>query len=233
MMKHVKEYDVIVIGGGAAGIVASISAARAGAFVLLCEKMPKLGKKIRISGNGRCNISNDVVDAACFNPEAKELVESALARFGPEEILRFFKDLGLRVYSDKGRIFPITNQSTSVMDLLELELARLGVEVRLGSEITKIERKPDGFSAESKAGDTLGARRVILTAGGKSYPVVGTDGSAYAMALGFGHRLIEPVPSTVPLLSEDRWCKELSGVKIVAGVRYRIGTHLGPCIEGN
>src|SRR3989338_4290691 len=101
MTKLQKNYDTMIAGGGAAGIMAAITAGRAGASVLLCEKMPKLGKKIRISGNGRCNITNDALSSSGFNHEAKGIVESIFSRFGKHEILAFFKELGLRVYSDK------------------------------------------------------------------------------------------------------------------------------------
>lgn len=231
---NVKKYDVVIAGGGAAGITSAIFAAKAGASVLLCEKMSKLGKKVRISGNGRCNITNDILDPTCFNPEAKAIVESVLARFGKHEILRFFKDLGLRVYSaEDGRVFPITNQSVSVMDVLELELSRQGVEVRLDCEVTVIDRSGKDFSLEFKAGGSVEAHRCILTAGGKSYPIGGTDGSAYAMAIKFGHHLVEPVPSTVALLSKDPWCPILTGQKIIAGVRWQADGKTGPCIEGD
>ena len=226
-------WDVAVIGGGGAGILAAISAARKGARTLLAEKMPKLGKKVRISGNGRCNISNDRLDAGCYNDEAKAIVESVFARFGRIDILNFFKELGLRVYSDKeGRVFPVTNQSVSLMDLVELELSRLGVDVRCEAGVTAIKKTADGFELQSAAGP-LRAKRVILCAGGKSYPVSGTDGSAYAMALGFGHTMVEPVPSTVPLLSDDSWCPNLSGQKITATVRAEVDGVTGPAFTGD
>lgn len=233
MTDRKNSFDVVVIGGGGAGMLAAISAARKGASTLLCEKMPKLGKKVRISGNGRCNITNDRVDADGYDPGSKKIVESVLARFGRLDILQFFRDLGLRVYSDKeGRVFPITNQSASVMDLLELELSKQGVEVRCDAEITGIKRSHGGFFLESKSG-AVHARRIILCAGGKSYPVSGTDGSAYALAMQFGHTLVEPVPSTVPLLSDDPWCRHLTGQKITATVRYQIGETSGPAFTGD
>ena len=223
----------MVVGGGGAGINAGISAGRKGASTLICEKMPKLGKKVRISGNGRCNITNDKLDATCYNPESKAIIESILSRFGRLDILKFFKELGLRVYSDKeGRVFPITNQSASVMDVLELELSRLGVEIRSDCEVTSIKKSAGGFALESKQG-LLEAQRVILCSGGKSYPISGTDGSAYALATHFGHTLVEPVPSTVPLLCQDPWCRHLTGQKIAAAVRYEIDGVAGPVIEGD
>lgn len=222
-----------VIGGGGAGMVAAISASRQGARVVICEKMPKLGKKVRIAGNGRCNITNDRLDTTCYNPESKPIVESIFARFGRIDILNFFKQLGLRFFSDKeGRVFPITNQSASVMDALELELARLGVEVRYHCEVTDIKKILRGFSINTKS-ESINVRNVILCAGGKSYPIGGTDGSAYSLALAFGHTLVEPVPSTVPLVVHDPWCKHLTGQKITASVRYQINGVTGPVVSGD
>src|SRR3989338_6400569 len=159
--------DVVVIGGGGAGMACAISAARKGARVLLCEKMQKLGKKVRISGNGRCNLTNDKLDASCFNPEAKEVVESVLSQFGRVDILKFFKELGVRVYSDKeGRVFPVTNQAASVLDALELELSRLAVEIKCDSPVLALQKTKEGFSLELSGG-SIAARHVILAAGGK------------------------------------------------------------------
>ena len=224
-------YDVVIIGGGGAGMAAAISAARGGSQVLICEKMQKLGKKVRISGNGRCNLTNDKLDASFFNPDAKAVVESVFAQFGRLDILKFFKELGLRVYSDKeGRVFPITNQAASVLDALELELSRLGVEFKCGSPVLAIKKTKEGFLLDLPSG-SIGAQRVVLAAGGKSYPIYGTDGSAYALATAFGHTLTETVPITVPLTSDDPWCKELSGQKILASVRYEIDGVTGPAVE--
>ncbi len=234
MPKSSDLYDVVVIGAGGAGITAAISAARKKAHVLLCEKMPKIAKKVRISGNGRCNLTNDKLDHTCFNSDAKAIVESVFAQFGRLDILKFFKELGLRVYSDKeGRVFPITNQSASVIDVLELELSRLGVDVRTGCEVKSLKKAGQGFELELK-GEGMGpvtAKKVILAAGGKSYPIYGTDGSAYALATQFGHTITEPVPSTVPLLCEDPWCKQLTGQKIVATVRWEIDGKMGSPLE--
>ncbi len=194
MPKSSDLYDVVVIGAGGAGITASISASRKKAGVLLCEKMPKIAKKVRISGNGRCNLTNDKLDHTCFNSDAKTIVESVFAQFGRLDILKFFKELGLRVYSDKeGRVFPITNQSASVIDVLELELSRLGVDVRTGCEVKSLKKTGQSFELEFKDEGLapVTAKKVILAAGGKSYPIYGTDGSAYALATQFGHMITD------------------------------------------
>lgn len=227
-----KSYDIAVIGGGASGIVAAISARRAGASVLLCEKNRRLGKKVRASGNGRCNLLNETLDSSFYNPEAKPLVDSVLARFGKQEALRFFKELGLAVFSDKGRIFPATNQAASVMEVLEMELSRAGAHVEYEAEVISLDAETGGFKMMLKNGFYFYARRVLLCGGGKSYPISGSDGKAYDLALRFGHRLIEPVPSTVALLSKDPWCAVLQGQKMRVAVRWLVGGQTGPRVDG-
>ncbi len=216
-------FDVAVIGGGAAGMVAAISAGRAGAAVLLLEKMPRLGKKILATGGGRCNFMNERLSPAAYNAEALPLVEAVLAKFGKEEILGFFKQLGLEFYAEEGRMFPVTNQAATVADLLELELSRLGIPVRCGAGVERMIRQSDGWSLGCPEGRSFTARSVILCGGGKSYPSLGADGGAYDLALKLGHRLVEPVPSTVPLGASDPWCHRLQGQRVFAGVTSLIG----------
>jgi hypothetical protein len=211
-------YDVTVIGGGAAGLVAAISAKRKGANVLICEKTPRPGKKILITGAGRCNLLNERLDASFFNPEAKTLAESIFAKFGKNDILSFFEELGLQTYCDEGRIFPITNQASSVLSVIEIEISRLGIPSEYNSEITGIRAVNNGFELVSKNHKHFTTKKVILTGGGKSYPATGSDGNVYALAQTFGHRIIEPVPSTVPLLARDPWCHFLQGQKVSATV---------------
>lgn len=224
--------DVAVIGGGASGIVAALSAARAGARVVLLEKMPRLGKKILASGNGRCNLCNDHLDASFYNADARDLVSSVFDQFGKKEILHFFKELGLYVTLDEGRVFPVTNQALSVLDVLEAALKRLPIQIGLNSEITRIQKKDGQYLLSLKDAKSIMARRVVLSGGGMSYPKFGSDGKAYSLATGLGHTLIDPVPSAVGLLSDDPWCAELCGQKICATVRTLIHDQTGPKIEG-
>lgn len=217
------QYDVIVVGGGAAGIMAAITAKRQGAAVLLCEKMPKIGKKLLITGAGRCNLLNETLDDSFYNPGSRALVRSVLGQSGKDAMLAFFKDLGLATYGDEtGRIFPVTNQAASVLKVLEMELERLKVTLDLGCEIKNIRVIKNGFEVSAKTGEKEMSRRVVLCAGGRSYPALGADGNGYTLAMAFGHKILEPVPSTVPLLVKDPWCHVLQGQKIRASVTSRI-----------
>ncbi|MFH0986061.1 MAG: NAD(P)/FAD-dependent oxidoreductase [Candidatus Omnitrophota bacterium] len=216
-------YDVIVVGGGASGIVAAIVAKRQGASVLLCEKMPKLGKKLLITGAGRCNLLNEILDDSFYNSESRALVRSVLGQFGKEAALGFFKELGLVTAEDEaGRIFPVTNQAASVLKVLEMELERLKVTVDLGCEIKSIRAAKNGFEISARSGERETGRKVILCAGGMSYPAMGADGNGYALAEAFGHTIVQPVPSTVALLVKDPWCHALQGQKLRASVTSRI-----------
>ena len=213
------QYDVIVVGGGAAGIMAAITSKHKGASVLVCEKMPKIGKKLLITGAGRCNLLNDALDASFYNSGGQTLVRSVFGQFGKEAMLEFFRELGLATYADEmGRIFPVTNQAASVLKVLEIELERLKVTINLGCEIKNIRVVKNGFEVCAKTGEKETCRKIILCSGGKSYPALGADGNGYALAAAFGHRIIEPVPSTVPLLVKDPCCHFLQGQKVRAKV---------------
>ncbi len=130
----------------------------------------------------------------------------------------FFKQLGLYTYSDKGRVFPMTNQAASVLDVLIFEIERLGIVCELNCNISKINLASEGFVATSDHGKEFRAKKIILACGGKSYPAFGADGSGYKLARSFRHTLIKPVPATVPFVVKDSLCHNLQGQKIFAAV---------------
>jgi hypothetical protein len=211
-----ENYQTVVIGGGAAGICAAISKARAGESIVICEKMPQLGKKILATGNGRCNLLNDNLSEDYYNPAAEPLVKSIFSQFGKSEITRFFKELGLETYSQDGRIFPITNQAASVLKVLEMELKRLSVSVEYDFCCSGLSFSKNNILVFSRGGKTVTCRKLIITGGGKSYPVLGSDGSMYDIARQLGHTIVEPVPSAVPLVVKDNLCHFLQGQRIFA-----------------
>jgi predicted Rossmann fold flavoprotein len=220
------------VGGGAAGLVAATSAARRGAAVIICERMPRLGKKILSTGGGRCNLSNEDLSPASFTATSRALVASVLARFGKDEIRGFFKGLGLEMYAEEGRVFPVTNQASSVLKLLEAEVQRLGVAVELGFEAAEIRKHDNGFTVASGDGREVEAPSIVLAGGGKSYPALGSNGSAYRLAQSFGHHIVPPVPSAVPLLARDRMCHLLQGQKVRAKATAVIGGKAAATAEG-
>lgn len=225
--------DVLVIGGGAAGIVAAISAARAGESVVICDRMPVLGKKILATGNGRCNLLNDNLSEEFYNPSGRPLVKSVFDKFGKNEILDFFKSLGLEVYSQDGRMFPVTNQASSVLKVLEMELRRLSIPVELNFTCIGISFSNGRILVSSKEGKTIDCRKVVITGGGRTYPALGSDGSSYEIAHQLGHSIVEPVPSAVPLVVNDPLCQVLQGQKIFASARSVIEGKQGDAVEGD
>ena len=227
-----EKFDVIIIGGGAAGMTAAISARRNGRSAIICEKLPRLGKKILASGGGRCNLTNDNLSESHYNRASRNLVKSVFAKFGRVDILSFFKDLGLELYSENGRIFPVTNQSSSVLKVLEIELKRLSIPIEFNFEAVDISYLNECFIIKSKAHKQISSAKLILAGGGKTYPALGSDGSCYRFAKRFGHNLVEPVPTAVPLVVKDRLCHIFQGQKIRSCVKSVIDGEVKSEAEG-
>ncbi len=209
-----QKFHTAVIGAGASGLVAAISVKRAGNSVILCERMPCIGKKLLACGGGRCNFLNEKLDESYYNQSARELVKSIFSRFGKKDILRFFNELGLRYYCEEDRIFPVTNQASSVLRVIEIELKKLAVAVELGFEVADISASREGFLIISAANKKVICENIILAGGGRSYPALGSNGGCYKFCRNFGHRIIDPVPSAVPIEISDKFCHLLQGQKI-------------------
>jgi predicted Rossmann fold flavoprotein len=226
-------FDLAVVGGGAAGLTAAISAARRGGSVALLERLPSPGKKILATGGGRCNLLNDKLEASSFTSTGPALVASVLDRIGRREIRDFFTGLGLRLQADeKGRVYPATNQAASVLKVLELEVRRLGIAVEAGFAVEKIEPRSGSFRVRAADGRTVEGRAIILAGGGKSYPALGSDGSCYGLAASLGHRIVAPVPSAVPLLVKDRLCHHLQGLRLQIRAEGRVAGRAVRMSEG-
>ncbi len=219
-----KSVDLAVVGAGAAGLAAAISAARRGASVSVLERLPRIGKKLLATGGGRCNLLNDRLAASAFTTTEPALVSSVLGRFGGAEIRAFFDSLGLRVQTDDaGRVYPVTNQASSVLKVLELEAGRLGIAIETGFDTDRIDASGGLFRIKAADGRTAEAGAVVLAGGGRSYPALGSNGSCYGLAATFGHRIVPPVPSAVPLVVKARICHFLQGQRLRVRVESRVG----------
>lgn len=214
-----REFSTAIIGAGAAGLAAAISAKRRGTSCCLCERLPKIGKKILASGNGRCNISNEDLSPNNYNQSSRDLVASVFSKFGSSAIKDFFRGLGLELTAEGSRIFPATNQSSSVLKALELEINKIGVGVELNFSADRIETDGKAFVVVSSSGKRLKCASLIITGGGKSYPSLGSDGSAYKLASSIGHSIVAPAPSAVPLTVKSSLCHFAQGQRIDAKVK--------------
>ena len=204
---------MIVIGGGAAGMMAAGTAAGEGARVTLLEPGKKLGRKLRITGKGRCNVTN-ACDVRAFLqnvPQNPKFLYSALTAFPPESAKAFFEGLGVPLKTERGnRVFPVSDNANDVADALAAWLDRQGVRV-LQARAEEILAENGAVSGVRTGAGVLKAGAVILCAGGASYPLTGSDGNGYALARRAGHRIAEPRPSLVPLESPDPFCGEMAG----------------------
>jgi predicted Rossmann fold flavoprotein len=213
--KSRKFNELIVVGGGAAGLMAAVAAARRGVRPLILERMDRVGKKLLATGNGRCNLTNLNAGASSFHGADAAFVKPAIDRLGVQDTLAFFENLGLTwKEEDGGRVFPATDQASTVLDLLRYELKRLQIEEACGSEVTSIERTAEEFRLNLKNSHVHFCRRLILAAGGKAAPSLGSNGSGYRLAQGLGHRIVEPMPSIVQLRLMSPHLKRLKGVRI-------------------
>ncbi len=212
-----KQRNVVIIGGGASGIVAAISAAREGANVIILEHKDRIGKKILSTGNGRCNLTNEYMEQECFRGDDVSIVTEVFRQFGYQETLDFFKELGVIFKNRHGYIYPISDQATTILDVLHMELERLNVVICLEHHVTTINRNAKGFLVCTDKG-TYQADSIILATGGKAASVLGSDGSGYTLAKQFDHRISPVVPALVQLKAKGSYFKQLAGVRTLAKV---------------
>jgi hypothetical protein len=204
--------NIIVIGGGASGIVASIIAGRRKAKVTLLERNDRIGKKILVTGNGRCNYTNFDMRLDYFHGSNRNFIDDVLKLFDRDDTLDFFEKLGIIPKIEEGKIFPMSLQSSSVLDVLRYELERLKVNVVTGAYVTEISKKKE-FEVKIKSGEVFHSDKVIIATGGMAMPVSGSDGNGYKLAKEFGHSIITPTPSLVQLKLESDKLKAINGVK--------------------
>ena len=213
-MRQESGQQVIIVGGGASGMVAAIAARRGGAEATLLERNPRIGKKLLATGNGRCNFTNLYADARHYHGANPKFVYSALSQFGVAETIAFFRQLGIdHKVEDCGKVFPMSDQASSVLDVLRYELEDLGVAVRCDARVREIRRDAGVFRLQLADGSTVSGDRVILAAGGKAMPATGSDGSGFELARQLGHTVVDPFPALVQLKLEGDFFKQVEGLK--------------------
>ena len=211
---------VIVIGGGPAGMLAAISAAEENNEVILLEKNENLGKKLLITGKGRCNITSSLEISEFINniPGNGRFLYSAFQNFTNKDIIELLKQEGLDVKVERGnRIFPVTDKAKDVLDALIKRLKRLGVKIKTNAKVNKIILKNEENkvqAVELENGEKLKADKIILATGGKSYPLTGSNGDGYKLAKQVGHNVTNLQGSIIPLTSNQEVCKRLQGLSL-------------------
>lgn len=233
MPSRSQQYDAIVIGAGAAGLMTAISAAAQNRNVLLLEKNSKPGAKILMSGGTRCNITQNTDIRGIITAYGKpgRFLHSALAALGPEQLIEFFNERGVSTKCEpSGKVFPQSDRAKDVLHALLNSLDKSQVDLRLNHAVTRIKAESAGFCVAT-INETFTAQHVVITSGGKSYPGCGTTGDGYPWATDFGHRIVPTRPALVPLVtSTDAWPTQLQGITlpdIELIVRNATGKQLG------
>lgn len=218
MEKPNKIYDVAVIGGGAAGMMAAGRAGELGASVILIERNKSLGKKIAITGKGRCNVAQAEFEVRNlikeFGNNGKFLF-SALNSFGPQQTVDFFESKGLKLKIERGgRIFPESDDAADVIQILKKYLFDNKVKVLLDAQVTNIEKSGNKITRIKLSKGQITAKKIIICTGGKSYPSTGSSGDGFIWAKRLGHNVVADRPALVPLKIENAWVKKLKGLSL-------------------
>ena len=208
---------VVVIGGGAAGLMAAVIAGREGAKVTLLEKMNYVGKKMGITGKGRCNITNacDMSDFIKNTPGNGKFLYGAYERFTNEDLLQLLHDAGLETKVERGgRVFPASDSALDVRNTFMKLMKHYGVDVHLEEPVKKLLVDDGVVTGVVTDKETYHADAVVIATGGKSYPATGSTGDGYILAAQVGHKITDIRPSLVPIVTEESWVKDLMGISL-------------------
>ena len=211
-----RSIEVLVLGGGASGMMAAIMAAREHAHVMILEKKNRLGKKLLATGNGRCNFTNKVQKKECYRGKDANFAWNAMQHFSAEDAIEWFDQIGILATDKNGYMYPAANQATVVLHALENELKRQKVEVKLEEAVLSVQKdskRNDGFVVTTDQ-DSYIAKRVIVATGGMAAPVHGSTGDGYELAAAFGHQLVLPASALTSIVLEGNFMKKWSGIRI-------------------
>ena len=209
--------QIVVIGGGAAGLMAAVIAGREGARVILLEKMNMVGKKMGITGKGRCNITNsaDISDFIKNTPGNGKFLYGAYERFSNVDLLALLHEWGLKTKVERGgRVFPESDSALEVRNLFMKMLKKYNVTVHLNEAVTKIVTKDNVVTGVVTTKESYACEAVIIATGGASYPLTGSTGDGYRLAEGVGHSITDIRPSLVPIVTEESWVKDIMGLSL-------------------
>lgn len=223
------KYQTVIIGGGAAGLIAAISAARSKHKVLVIEKNESPGQKILVTGNGRCNLTNINSAPDKYFGENTKCLHNIFNRFSYNDTIKFFEELGVQMKTEEdGRVFPVTDRASTILNSLVREITRLKIRINLTEQVTGLIPIESGWKVITNK-NTYWSKFTILATGGKSYPQLGSTGDGFDIAKQLGHRIIEPSPALVPLELKGNWFNELQGVK--ANVRITLKSQRKTIVE--
>ena len=218
------ETDHLIIGGGAAGVFAALTASEAGGKCIILEKNDYIGRKLRITGKGRCNLTNNCSMDTLISkiPRNGKFLYSAFSTCPPQYVMDYFESIGVPLKTERGnRVFPVSDRAADITEALKKALKRAGIPVIRARVKKLITEKGRCIGAVTSDGFIYRAKNVLVATGGVSYPVTGSTGDGYEFAKSAGHTIIEPRPSLVPLTAEETWCAEAAGLTL-KNVRLRI-----------
>ena len=221
MLTEYDIYDVIIVGGGASGLLCALECARAGLDTLILEKDQQPARKILVSGNGRCNVTNRYVSPSYYQADPA-LIETALSHFSFEDCCRYFEDLGVLLTEESlGRIFPSANKSTAITEALKTALKEAEAEIKCTQEVVSIHAAAAQFIVTTQTKDVYHAHNVVLACGSCAYPQVTGTKRGYELAKSLGHTIIPPLPTLSGLCLKERALTRLSGVKCQVSTRLK------------
>ncbi|MCS4471960.1 NAD(P)/FAD-dependent oxidoreductase [Clostridium botulinum] len=215
-------HEIIILGGGASGITASIISKDMGSNVAILESNDRIGKKILTTGNGRCNISNENISSCKYYSNNNNFYKFILSQFTVQDTKNFFNSLGLPLITlNEGKIYPMSLQASSVLDILRLAIEDRQIPIYFNNKVKNIKKSNKGFVISTE-NEIFQCKKLILASGGMSAPNTGSDGSGFKLAKNFGHNIIDPVPGLVQLKLDFPYLKALSGIKFDGNVKLTL-----------